>query len=199
MQRFRFAADRDAFLAAHGLLRLMLAAATGRAPESLRFTASPAGKPLLDGDPEGFHFSLAHSRRWVACAVAPIPVGIDVEAADRPVPALVLDRFAPAEARLVRALPATEVRRAFYRLWTLKEAILKATGEGLRRSLASFAVSLEPLAVAMPGGQADDWQLAEFSAGRHHPVALAASCSAAAPVAVRAARLPAAALHAIID
>lgn len=162
----------------------MLGEAMSAAPDSFRFAALPSGKPILVDGFEGLHFSLAHSRRWVVCAVGRMPIGVDIERADKPISSLVLDRFAPEEINMIQALPAGEAQYAFYRTWTLKEAVLKATGEGLRRSLASFAISLDPLAVTMADATPCRLHLAEFSAVPSHPVALAALCASETPVTV---------------
>lgn len=58
--QFRFAADRQRFVAAHAALRCALAAQTGERPEALRFTRSAFGKPSLSGWPR-LRFSLSHS------------------------------------------------------------------------------------------------------------------------------------------
>jgi hypothetical protein len=62
----------------------------------------------------------------------------------------------------------------FYRLWTLKEAYLKGTGQGLAAPLDGFAFRLDPLAISV-GGQDPmaDWQFAEFRPGPAHSLSLA--------------------------
>lgn len=93
------------------------------------------GKPALrDGRAQ---FSLSHSGFYVALAVAERPVGVDVERV-RPLDWQVARRcFTALEMDWLSAEPTGE---AFCRLWTGKEAILKATGEGLTRDPSSFCV-----------------------------------------------------------
>src|SRR5262249_54443132 len=72
------------------------------------------------------------------------PVGVDVERVRvlRDMPALVRSCFAAEEQAEFWSLPAAQRTRAFFTGWTRKEALLKATGEGLSRPRASVAGSL---------------------------------------------------------
>ena len=72
--------------------------------------------------------------------------------------------------------PPTAGADAFFRLWTLKEAFIKATGEGLGRSLQSFGFALDPIAVTFPGaavGEPDEWQFLQTRPTARHVVAAA--------------------------
>lgn len=167
--RFRFEADRRQYIAAHALARVMLAFHVGSRPNELRFRREVGGRPELEGKGE-LRFSLSHTRTLVACAVSNIDaVGLDVEACNRGEASLDIAQtyFAPAEAQLVRDFgPDT-----FLRLWTLKEAFLKATGEGLSRPLNSFAFSLDPIRVNDGGGEG--WRFAQFIPVADHLLAVA--------------------------
>jgi phosphopantetheinyl transferase len=86
------------------------------------------GKPHLigAGAPE---ISLSHSREQVACALAQVAIGLDVEyCRERDFPALAEQICSPEEWRRFRLLPAAVVNEHFYRLWTLKEARFKLDG-----------------------------------------------------------------------
>lgn len=190
--RFRFAQDRDTFIAAHALLRSMLSEATGSPPDTWRYVLGRYGKPALaNGRPEsGLRFNLAHTRGLAVCGIARDEIGIDVEASDRRVDLEIVDRyFAPAEARAVRTAPSERRRELLFRFWTLKEAFIKATGEGLNRNLASFSFSLDPVQISFhPTGKSDsrsddptEWQFAESGPGEDRPLAIAVRRSAACP------------------
>lgn len=144
-QQFRFAPDRQSYVAAHGLLRHALSRLTGHLPETWRFAAGPHGKPHLADPPPGcrLRFSISHTRGMAAVAVAQgMEVGVDVEAADRAGLDLALAErfFAPEEAAGLRAIhDARRAREHFIALWTLKEAFVKALGTGLAQPLDSFA------------------------------------------------------------
>jgi 4'-phosphopantetheinyl transferase len=186
--RFRVAADREAYIAAHALIRVMLSRRVADiAPADWRFHVTESGKPVLDPDqgPSDLHFSLSHTRGLVACAIGwPYALGVDAEAwrAQAPLELATL-YFAPAEARLVAERAPAERRSTFYRLWTLKEAYLKATGQGLTAQLDSFAFNLDPVRIAVSGSISDPaWHFTEFRPGPEHSLALAVRSPSAIPV-----------------
>ena len=119
-------------MAARALLRRTLAPAAGADPADLRFAYTAAGKPALAGGPE---FSLAHSGDHALVAVAfGAAVGADLERirAEPARPPSVERYFSEPERAELAALDEEARRRRFFDLWTLKEAYLKATGEGVR-------------------------------------------------------------------
>ncbi|MCC6304963.1 MAG: 4'-phosphopantetheinyl transferase superfamily protein [Rhodobacteraceae bacterium] len=150
---FRRAEDGRDFILAHALLRRALSACDpGTAPAAWRFAIRPGGKPRLAG--AGPAFNLAHARGLVAAAVgAAEPVGVDVESPGGDLaPGLAAEVLTAAEQEDLAACPAGLPRAdRFLRYWTLKEALLKATGEGLRRHPAGFGMLLDPPRLA-PGG-----------------------------------------------
>jgi 4'-phosphopantetheinyl transferase len=74
--------------------------------------------------------------------VASVPVGCDVESTLRPVhPALSRRAFSPADCDRLFALPEPARPAEFFRLWTLKEASLKALGIGFRTNPAPAALA----------------------------------------------------------
>ena len=97
--------------------------------------------PVVQGD-AGLYISVAHGGSWVAVAVtAMAPVGIDVEPFDRELdpPTLAEQVLAPSERALVAA--ATDPHHALLSYWTRKEAVVKATGDGLRVEPRTILVS----------------------------------------------------------
>jgi 4'-phosphopantetheinyl transferase len=177
--RFAFEDDRQAYVAAHALLRVGLSARAGGAPQGWRFAAAAHGKPYLLDPPTDLRFSVTHARGMVAVAIAEgVEIGVDVEPANRRAESMKLAQrfFAPEETSLLRALDGEARRDAFFAIWTLKEAVVKATGEGLSRGLDSFAVFLDPPRVTMRE-EAGDWRLAHWRLGAHH-MALAGRCAA---------------------
>ncbi len=181
--RFRHREDRAAYVAAHALLRLMLSEALGGDPRAWAFETGPTGKPALAAVHRRprLHFNISHTRGLVACAIAGVPVGVDVEASDGDVPPAVAARFAPGERAMLAKAEGLEYRSIFFRLWTLKEAYLKATGEGLSGRLDSPAFQLDPLRATFlpqegdPGvsGNPDVWRFFEFLPCAGYRLALA--------------------------
>ncbi len=90
---------------------------------------TPRGKPYFaDGK---VHFSISHTKIRVLCVLSDKPVGIDAEEIDRDINLALADKIL-SEAEKRRYEAATDKRLALLRLWVLKEASVKATGEGLR-------------------------------------------------------------------
>ena len=176
--RFAFDEDRQAYVAAHALLRFALSQQAGGPPQNWRFATAERGKPYLIDPPRDLRFSMTHTRGMVAVAVTEgVEIGVDVEPANRRAESMKLaDRFfAPEETAMLRALEGDARRDAFFAIWTLKEAVVKATGEGLARGLDSFTIFLDPPRVTMP----DDpgaWRLEHWRRGAHH-FALAGRCA----------------------
>jgi 4'-phosphopantetheinyl transferase len=94
------------------------------------------GKAHVRGD--ALHFNISHSGGALAVAVSrSLPLGIDLEHRRRPRRALELAQrfFAPDEAQALGRLAETERQVAFLRLWTCKEAWVKADGRGIAADL----------------------------------------------------------------
>jgi 4'-phosphopantetheinyl transferase len=150
MVRFVHASNRIQFAAAHGLTRLALGRALSVPPASLAFVEGPNGKPSgqLDGRPAAASFNLSHADGMVGVAVLAqpdVPVGFDLERFDRKIELELADRyFGPEEVSWLASLASEERPHGFLRLWTLKEALIKATGEGLSRELDSFWFEVFP-------------------------------------------------------
>jgi 4'-phosphopantetheinyl transferase len=135
--RFRFVRDRDRFIAARGTLRAILARYLRRQPAALRLALGPHGKPHLAvgvGGPAPLRFNVAHAEDLALVSVAwRREVGVDVERErpDRADLAVAWRLFTPDEARALETLPAGRRHRAFFGLWTIREAYAKGTGLGL--------------------------------------------------------------------
>jgi 4'-phosphopantetheinyl transferase len=143
---FAFPRERGRFVASRGLLRSLLARLAGGAPASQEIVADALGKPRLGGTcGQGrLRFSVSHSGDLWACAVAlGREVGLDVEEVrpDRAADRIARRYFSPAEADALAALPGPERPAAFHRIWTRKEAWLKARGFGISIPLDSFEVT----------------------------------------------------------
>ncbi len=147
--RFAIERDRARFVAARGFLRTILASCIGTEPQRVELSYSSRGKPSLAGDcaRSGLQFNLAHSGNLAVFAVAPHRiVGVDVEQV-RPVPDLaeLAERFFSAhECAAIRNLAGQEQALTFFRIWTRKEAWLKATGEGITGPLKAVEVLNPP-------------------------------------------------------
>lgn len=126
------------------------------------------GKPFAPDLPD-LQFNLSHAGADVLLAFARgEPLGVDLERVDRrvAVDAIAARHFAPAEAAALARLAPGPRRDAFLQLWTHKEAVLKALGEGLSYGLqrVEFELDADGAAGALLGslarkGARSDWQL----------------------------------------
>ena len=100
---------------------------TGRGMPGL--TVTRRGKPCFT---EGnLHFSISHTKKHVFCVLSDKPVGIDAEEEDRDIDLRLAEKIlSPSERK--RYAKAEDKRRALLKLWVLKEAAAKFTGEGLQ-------------------------------------------------------------------
>jgi len=167
--RFHFPAHREAFVAAHGILREILGRAVAQEPSALTFSSNRYGKPCFPPGSEfaHIHFNLSHSGGRALYAIAQIgEVGIDIEKIRSlpDMPALATRVFSAREARLFFSLPASIQVEAFFTCWTRKEAYLKARGEGFAIEPSSFEVTFAPGApAAVVGEEHSAWSLRELA------------------------------------
>ena len=127
---------KQQFIVARARLREILSHYQKVEPRQIKFQYNPHGKPALA---ESLHssvsFNLSHSSHWGALAVVKnFAIGIDLEKIDPEMLFFQLaDRYFNADEKLQLAqYPPERQRRGFYRLWTQKEAMLKAEGIGFQ-------------------------------------------------------------------
>ena len=96
------------------------------------------GKPSIIGHPD-IHFNLSHCKTAVACAISDNPIGIDVESI-RPVKEAVI-RYAMNDDEVQQMLTSPDPDLEFTRLWTIKESVLKLTGEGINDDMKNVLAS----------------------------------------------------------
>lgn len=142
--RFAFAKDASRFRHCRAMLRFGLAWYLQKAPTEIRLTTGWRGKPRLAEDLELF-FNVAHSGSLGLLAFATVgEVGIDIESVHREVEAVEIAKahFTPGESAMIAAGSTPEEQNSvFLRLWTRKEAVLKATGSGIAAGLDTVDVS----------------------------------------------------------
>lgn len=129
--RFKYELGRRTCVLAYLLLKRALREEYG-ITENPIFEYGEHGKPSIVGHPEIF-FNLSHCREAVACAVSDQPIGIDVESVRQFKESLV--RYTMNEREVAQIMEAERPDVAFIRLWTMKEARLKLTGEGISNDL----------------------------------------------------------------
>ncbi len=131
--RFRFREDAIHWIACRANLRQILGQAIRTPPHQVPLVYSEHGKPVLAPPYDSLHFNLSHcADRAIVALCTDGPLGVDLESLDRARELLECETSFchPGE---ISALPVERTARAsqLLRIWTAKEAVLKALGTGL--------------------------------------------------------------------
>lgn len=188
--RFLFEKDRHHFLAAHVLVRMALSHYVDLPLDHWRFTSNEFGRPEIVGttDTLPLRFNLSHTRGLVVCVVThDMDCGIDAEHI-RPLPsylAIARRMFTEREYDYMTGVAQDQQYETFFKIWTLKEAYIKARGMGLSLDMATFEFSIVSdntieLSASdhLPHAQ-DLWQFQVMHPTPEHIVALAVRSSIA--------------------
>jgi 4'-phosphopantetheinyl transferase len=143
-ERFIFPRDAHRFRLCRAMLRLGLAGYLEENPQKIALATNRHGKPRL-ADGSALHFNVMHSEGLGLIAFTAVgEVGIDVEATERDVEALDIASasFTRNEAAVIAAARTPQEQTGiFLRIWTRKEAVLKAAGYGILEGLDTVDVS----------------------------------------------------------
>jgi 4'-phosphopantetheinyl transferase len=131
-EQYYFEADAVRSSSSRYWLRLILSGHMRVAPRDIEFRYGEFGKPCVDAAFR-LYFSMSHVAGMTLIALSAAPVGVDVEIISRwPIGACMHPFFQPKELEWINSM-AKEKRAAYSSfVWTAKEALLKATGEGIR-------------------------------------------------------------------
>ena len=133
-RRMQHAGRKDEFVSARGMIR-RLADDIGMDGNAVEVHKDGLGKPFGIYEDRRYYLSLAHTGETVLCAISSdIPIGIDLEPAGRPVDERLRDRILHPKER--KALKNVEL----IKIWTLKEALVKLEGTGLRNNLNEIVI-----------------------------------------------------------
>jgi 4'-phosphopantetheinyl transferase len=131
-------AMRHRWIVGRVALRTVLGGVLGIEPAAVPIVRGVRGRPELQGGGTGLDFNVSHTDGFALIGVLQTPgrsqrLGVDVERRDRQVGVDRLSRrvLAPEEQHALADLPPDERRQRFLRYWTCKEAMSKATGDGL--------------------------------------------------------------------
>ncbi len=178
--RFRFWRDQRRFIAGRGILRQLISRYFHIHPRSIEFHYSEFGKPfVLDGD---LGFNLAHSQDSILygfCLSKDIGVDLEYLRPIEDVTSIASRYFSPAETRAILGVPVEQQNELFLSYWTLKEAYIKAIGQGLSYPLDAFEVSipdlLEPRLLEIHGDDSSSiWSLFSLRPEANYVAAVAA-------------------------
>lgn len=130
------------YLVSHAACRQILSRYTGIASDEITYTTNSHGKPALKD--HAICFNLSHSHDLAVIAIGhETDIGVDVEyEKSKPSWKKLAHRFFhPTEYQHLLNLAEEKQLRAFFQLWTRKEAFIKALGTGLSTPLSSFDVT----------------------------------------------------------
>jgi 4'-phosphopantetheinyl transferase len=164
--RFKFPHLKQSFIAGRGLLRVILGCYLNKSPQSLQFSYTDKGKPEIPG----IRFNLSHSQNLGLYAITKLPtVGVDLEyiRAIEDVDKLAQRFFTDSEFNLINSLKEADKHQTFFQIWTLKEAYLKATGEGLS-GLENVEVCLQPKATINIQGENQNYSCVQLQPGDNY-------------------------------
>jgi len=194
-QRYLRAEDQQLFLSAHTFVRRVLSTYLPTAPQDVHLEVDPHGRPEIAGRP--LRFSLSHAPGIVACLVTrSVDCGVDAEDTrriDEPVE-IAKSVFSLDEQRSLLDLEPSRLRARFFRIWTLKEAYVKARGLGLALPLDRFSFSTADDGVSfscheVPPQDPTQWQFEVFRPSPHHVVSVALRREDGEPLAVSCRKL----------
>lgn len=181
-KRYRFEKDRHRHLLTRALVRTTLSRYAVRAPGDWVFCKGDQDKPEIQNPPIPLRFNVSHSGDFVVMAVTlELDLGIDVECMERTNDVLSIARhyFSTREIDALYALPAEHQRDRFFDYWTLKEAYMKARGEGISLGLGNFSFHLagsDDIAIRFAPAFEDDpghWRFWLYPLAPDHRMALA--------------------------
>ena len=182
LSRFRFHAHKQRYLVGRALIRTILSRYTGLDPKQVVFSREEHGRPYLLRSWKSPlpQFSLSYTDGLVGVALTlESRVGIDVENTSREIDCLAIAEsyFSSDEHKELKLLSEPLLKKRFFRLWTLKEAYVKAQGSGLSIPLNEASFHLreknkeQSKATSMVADDGRHWQFETFKPSEGHRAA----------------------------
>ena len=147
--RFHGVLTRERYIVARALLRKILHLYIKISPKKIVFSYGEKGKPFLSNNNHALYFNLSHSHDRMICALSKEgEIGVDIEKVESDFKEKVAQRFfSKEEYAQLEKLPEEERVTTFYRIWSRKEALVKAVGTGLFVPIASISSYVENFSV----------------------------------------------------
>jgi 4'-phosphopantetheinyl transferase len=141
---FHFEKDAARYACSRAFLRRILGEYLKIEPRMIEFSYNQYGKPYLAGC--NIKFNVSHSRGRVLCAITlNDELGVDLEHTEKDFDFIETAEkcFSETELGILKGVPKSKQREAFYKIWTKKEAVVKAIGKGISTPLTEFTVPLK--------------------------------------------------------
>ena len=146
--KYHFERDRIVYSTSRGILRILLHSYLNVDNDKIVFTYNEFGKPYLnDNQLEGLFFNTTHSKKFAMLAFNKNDeIGVDIEHINQNMikDDISKNYFSPYEISEYSKVEKSRQADAFFKIWTRKEAYIKARGEGLSIPLDSFDITLDP-------------------------------------------------------
>lgn len=140
---FRFEFLRKNYLVSHYAMREILSFYLNVLPKNIRFSVNSFGKPFVKTTDETVYFNLSHSGKWCVLGICKSgEIGIDIEEIRLDFDEEEISKrfFSSFECELLDSVEDAFRQKAFFKIWTKKEAFVKAIGKGLTIPLQNFTV-----------------------------------------------------------
>lgn len=169
-QRYHQEKDRQSRIISRAVLRILLGRYLATGPKEIRFQLDYNKKLLLQNiSAKNLHFNVSHSGDWILIAFSINPIGVDVEQINTSFTYQNLLDFSFSLEEKNYLESGINQHKNFYKLWTRKEALLKATGKGLIDDLISIpsldGIHQNPEHII---GSAESWQITSFEVDKNH-------------------------------
>jgi 4'-phosphopantetheinyl transferase len=151
----------------------------GAPPRDVYLDFGERGKPFVAGAGENWGINISHSGDWVLCAAGPCEaIGVDVEAMTPvDVQALASSAFSRWERAVLARCRKEEHNKLFFKIWSMKEAVIKADGAGVAFGLDRFDVEFRPgypsAVRRVDGDSASRWHIRTCMLDPSHAAAVA--------------------------
>lgn len=154
LDKRNFDIDMKLSLYAELLLRCHICKLLSVSNQEIVFDKTDSDKPYLRGYPN-FYFNISHTRTAIVVALSDQEIGVDVEKIKHADLGITNRFFTELEQKYF--LDSADKHKAFYEIWTKKEAYIKCAGKGLNMSLISFDVFHPKIKSKIQTFQQDDY------------------------------------------
>ncbi len=181
--KFKFEKDRNKFIISRGILRELISKINNIDPKKIKYNINIYGKPFISNE-NGYRlkFNLSHSGELVIYAFShESEIGIDIEILDSSINHLELAKnyFTNNEINyLSESQNSQKLSENFFRVWTRKEALLKAVGTGLFSDLKKIEtlndiIKLKDLPSEVRINFSSNWNITDLEINTNYKTAIA--------------------------
>ena len=182
---FHFEKHKRRYTVGRSILRTLLGGYLNCSPTAINFTYNNYGKPSLKDNPTELQFNVSRTDEIMLCAfVLKSDIGIDIEAIKPNIDCISISQhvFSAQERNTLQGLEGKELNSAFFRIWSRKEAYIKARGVGLSHPLQKFSVSMDktlpvPIEHQSRTNKTKRWRLYDIAVENNYSAAIAIEAS----------------------